>query len=163
MLKKLLIVLFCCAAISRSLSAEVLLEAGSPPPPLKLGNFDLNQTSGKVTALVFFASWSKPCQEEIIFIDRLAGRYREAGLKVIAVSFDRKQAELDSFVKANQIDFPVYRDKKLATLKDYRIVILPTLVLINREGKVTGVYVDFDENVSQAVEAEIAKLLAPHS
>ena len=50
-------------------------------------------------------------------------------------------------------------DKKMTTLKDYKITVIPTLYLIDQTGEVTKVLVDFDESVEKAVEAELARLI----
>jgi peroxiredoxin len=52
-------------------------------------------------------------------------------------------------------------DKKLETLKDFRILILPTLFVIDQSGNINSIFVDFDENVQKAVLTETEKLLKP--
>jgi peroxiredoxin len=42
-------------------------------------------------------------------------------------------------------------DKKLSSLNKYAILIIPTTFLINREGQIEKVLVDYDDNVKTAI------------
>ena len=153
--------------IGISASAKPILKLGSPSPSFELPNLNGETVSledflsKKVIALSFFASWSKSCQEEIFFLQSLHKKYKYKGLKIVGVSFDRKLEALKSFVRENDFEFEILYDKKLKTLKDFRILIIPTLFVIDREGKIKRIYVDFDKNVEKALSKEIQKLLAP--
>ena len=80
---------------------------------------------------------------------------RNKGLKILGVSFDRKLKSLKSFVNENNLGFEILHDKKLRTLKDFRILIIPTLFVIDKEGSVKSIYVDFDQNVKKAASAKV--------
>lgn len=152
-------------ALSLPCLAETDLKIGNPPPAFELPNlnnqiFSITQFLGKeVTILTFFTSWSKSCQEEINFLKAL--QEKDKKMAILGVSFDRKIKELTSFVAENQITFEILYDRKLSTLKDYRIIIIPTLFIIDKEGKIANIYVDFDENVKAAIERDLHQLLAP--
>ena len=105
--------------------------------------------------LAFFASWSKSCQQEMAFLTQLNKKYASKGLKIIAISFDRNSADLNSFLSGNKIDFDILYDKKLKTLKDFQIMIIPTLLVLDNTGIIKNTYVDFDDNVAKAVEGAI--------
>ena len=165
MFRNTLIILFLLLTITVS-QAETVLNIGEPPPPLSLTNLkgtpvSLKESLGKETIILsFFASWSKSCQAEIAFLQALAAKHKPQQLKIIAVSFDRKISELQTFITQNNLDLEFWTDKKLVSLKDYRILILPTLFIIDRNGNLKNTYVDFDDNIKQAVEQEITTLLA---
>jgi peroxiredoxin len=166
MFRKTLILLV-IALLALPAFAKPGLKIGSPPPALSLPDLngktvELEDYLGKkVIVLSFFASWSRSCQEEILFLQELHQKYRWKGVKVIGVSFDRKLKKLESFINENNIRFELLHDKKLKTLKDFRILIIPTLFVIDKEGNVRSIYVDFDQNVKEAVSQEIKKLLVP--
>lgn len=166
MFRKILILLL-VALLAAPVFAKPVLKVGSPPPSFSLPNLEektiaLDTYLGKkIVLLSFFASWSKSCQEEIAFLEGLHEQYESKGIKVIGVSYDRKAMELASFVTLNEIELEVLHDQKLKTLKDYRILILPTLYVIDKQGKIKSIYVDFDQNVEKAVSQEIKQLLAP--
>ena len=143
---------------------------------LKIGevcpSFELKNTAGKTVALnqylgkspiilSFFSSWSKSCKKEIEFLNTLADQYEKKNIVFIGISFDRKTKDLDSFLAKNKVSFEIIHDKKLKTLKDFRILIIPTLFVIDKEGNIKSIYVDFDKNVKEAVSKEVKKLLEP--
>ena len=147
--------------------AKPALEQGSPAPSFSLPDLSgktvsLKDHLGKrIVVLSFFASWSRSCQEEIAFLQELHEQYGSRGVKVIGVSYDRKAMDLASFVSLNEIGFVVLHDQKLTTLKDFRILIIPTLFVIDQDGIIKSIYVDFDKNVEKAVSQEIKQLLVP--
>ncbi|PIS28559.1 hypothetical protein COT42_07580 [Candidatus Saganbacteria bacterium CG08_land_8_20_14_0_20_45_16] len=130
-------------------------------PDLNGQVFSLHSILGKKTIIIisFFASWSNTCQQELAFLDRLNKEYNNSKLEVLGISFDRKQSELQSYLSQNQPSFKVLYDKKLTTLRNYRVLIIPTIIFIDQNGEVKNVFVDFDENVEKAVKAELDKLI----
>ena len=167
MLKKAFILLIIAAFLALPALAKPSLKIGAPPPSLSLPDLNgkmialENYLGEKIIILSFFASWSKSCQEETLFLNELDRKYSAKGVKVIGVSFDRKLKGLESFISENQIRFESLHDKKLKTLKDFRILIITTLFVIEGDGNLANIYVDFDENVEKAVSQEIKQLLVP--
>ena len=158
-------VIFIIALLAVSAQAKPALEIGQAP-----ASFTLSDTRGKTVSLKdylgkktiilsFFASWSESCQEEVLFLRELYDKYKTKGLKIMGISFDRKTEKLKSFINENSIEFDILHDKKLKTLRDFRILIIPTLLVIDQKGNLKSIYVDFDKNVKTAVTKEIKKLL----
>lgn len=164
MLKKAFILL---TAYGLLLTAVFALKLGETPPDFSLPNLEgktiqLNDYLSKETVVLsFFASWSKSCQKEMSFLRELNTQYQKEGLKILGVSFDRKTKGLQSFIKDKKIDFEILYDKKLSTLDDFQILIIPTLLVINSDGTLKNIYIDFDENVEEALAKEIQELLNP--
>jgi len=150
----LLLVLFALPAIAEP-APKISLEL----PNLKGEMVSLNNYLGKNTIILsFFASWSKSCQEQILFLNDLDDKYSKKGVKVIGISFDKTLDQLNTFITQNQIGFEILYDKKLKTLKDFRILIIPTLLVIDLEGNVKNTFVDFDNNVKEAVLKELTHI-----
>ncbi|MFA6549022.1 MAG: TlpA disulfide reductase family protein [Candidatus Margulisiibacteriota bacterium] len=151
-------VLMICPAL-----AEPVVKSGDSAPAIKLQNtrgetVTINPSSGnKVTLLCFFTSWSKPCQEEMAFLQTLTGEK----VTIYGVSFDRKLKDLKEYLAAGKIDFEIVHDAKLKTIKDFGVIILPSLFVIDRQGKITNIYIDYDENVKEAVTNELKTLTSP--
>ncbi|MFH1541630.1 MAG: TlpA disulfide reductase family protein [bacterium] len=119
----------------------------------------LPEHQNKPTIISFFASWSKSCQKELAFLDQLAEKHKKSDLKVIGVAYDRKTKELEKFISDNKIGLEIVHNQKLESIKEYKILILPTLVVIDKEGKIIKTYVDFDENVEKSLSKDLDKLL----
>lgn len=154
MLLKKFVWLLVFAALASSTLAEPVVKLGDTAPAIKLQNIrgetvTLDPSAGnKPTLICFFASWSKPCQEEMAFLQTLKAN-------IYGISFDRKLKDLKEYIAAANINFEILHDAKLKSIKDYGVIILPSLFVIDREGKITNVYVDFDDNVKEAVTNEL--------
>ncbi len=164
MIRKILVILI-IALLTVPAAAKSSLKIGAPPPSFNLPNLagenvSLEKDLGRnVTLLSFFASWSKSCQQEILFLKELDKELKKKGIKIIGISFDRKLKDLQSFINENNIQFEILHDKKLKTIKDFRILIIPTLFVIDQSGNIKSIYIDFDNNVEKAVSQEVQKLL----
>jgi len=164
MLRKSIIILV-VVLMATAVIAKPTLKIGSTAPSFKLPTLsgktvDLDWSLGKrIVVLSFFASWSKSCQAEAAFLNDLAAKYNYNDVKIIGVSYDRKSEALRKYVSENKIRYTIVHDKKLKTLKDFRILIIPTLFVIDQQGKIKNIYVDFDKNVKEALALEIKQLL----
>ena len=136
--------------------AETAPIVGSTAPGLELSNLEGNlinlysYQSKKPVLLVFFTSWSKSCQAELTDLREI---YKSADFEILAVSFDKKQKELRSFISKEKIPFPVLVDKNLSLLDKFQVLILPTTFCIGRNGAIEKIFVDYDDNVKKAVTA----------
>ena len=77
--------------------------------PLNLADF-----KGKVIFLNFWATWCKPCEEEMPGMERLYRKYKDKGLVVLAISQDADGADaVPPFVKKHGLTFPIGLDPKM--------------------------------------------------
>ena len=51
-------------------------------------NHSLDDFSGKVTLVNLWATWCKPCKEEMPSLDRLQGKFDKSKFEVIAINLD---------------------------------------------------------------------------
>lgn len=166
MIRKAIIILV-VALLAFPALAVSSLEIGELAPRIELPAFDgkivsLNNVLGKnATILYFFTSWSKSCQNEVLFLQDIYKENSDNGLEIIGVSFDRKLENLTSFINENGVKFTILHDKKLKTIKDFRVLVIPTLFVLDYAGNIKNIYVDFDKNVEEAIAKEIKKLLVP--
>jgi peroxiredoxin len=135
--------------------AAELPSIGEPPPALTLPNLsgkvvELSNFSGRPTILTFFTSWSDTCKRELSDLNVLYRGFSPT-LEVVAISLDRKSKTLQEFLANNDYSFKFLIDKKLSSLNKYTILIIPTTFLINREGQIEKILVDYDDNVKTAI------------
>jgi len=139
-----------------ALAEETGPKIGSLSPTLSIKNLDgqnvsLQDYAGKKPViLTFMASWSKSCQAALKELQILYLGNRDK-VEVLAVSFDKKSAELKSYVAENDIPFPVLYDRKLTSLDRFQVLIIPTTFCINRDGVIDKVFIDYDDNVKKAL------------
>ncbi len=144
--------------IGHAFSAEAPApKVGSEAPALELSTLDgksviLQSYQGrKKVILVFFASWSKSCQEELKALQELYTSSEKPNFEVLAVSFDKKSKEIKSYVSKFDPPFPVLHDKKLSSIDAFQILIIPATFCVNKEGEIEKIFVDYDENVRKAL------------
>lgn len=153
-------------------SLLVLFAATACPAALKpgdrlpaLGTFKLEgklpeTLKGQVILLDFWASWCGPCKKSFPAMQALHQQYAARGFTVIAVNVDEKREEMERFLKAANVSFPVLRDAAQKFVAAADVSTMPTSFLIDRAGKIRYVHNGFagDETIKQYHE-EIELLL----
>jgi thiol-disulfide isomerase/thioredoxin len=118
----------------------------------------LSDLQGKVVVLDFWASWCKACRAQIPALERLAHAVGSDKLVVLGVGTSDDQNKIVSFLEQRPIRYAsVYDDEGMAS-SAYRVQVLPTLVVIAKDGIVramtTGVMSEKELNrlVTEAME-----------
>ena len=105
-------------------------------PSLKDTTVRLSDFRGKVVFVNFWATWCKPCREEMPSMEVLYKRFKDEGLVVLAVSIDRVTTKKDipPFVKKLSLTFPVLVDSWGQTDKRYKLLGVPETYIIDQSG-----------------------------
>jgi len=97
----------------------------------------LSSKRGDVVLLDFWATWCGPCRYDMPFVQNLAERYADRGLKVYGMnSEDVEQAS--AYLRQNDITFPTLVDPGMRTAKMFQVNALPTFVVIDRQGRLAA-------------------------
>lgn len=96
-------------------AAPVLAAAhvGAPLPALSLPNVagqlvPLRSDHARLTVINFWASWCKPCREEIADLMTVNERWRGRGVRVVGVAIDSgTPKELAAFIRKYGVDYTV--------------------------------------------------------
>ncbi|MBN2050996.1 MAG: TlpA family protein disulfide reductase [Spirochaetales bacterium] len=87
--------------------------------------------------LDFFATWCEPCKEKLPLIEDLYLRYQNKGLLTYLVATDKDGATvLKPFFDARPTPVPVLVDRYSVMADKYAVTNLPTLILVNPQGKI---------------------------
>lgn len=118
--------------------------------------FDLAETRGKVVLLNVWATWCGPCRYEIPELQEIHDRHAPKGFEVIGVSVDESGADaVRDFVKEHNMTYPVALDPEGKLANVLETSVLPTTVLLDREGKIVwkryGAIMPDDEELAQAL------------
>lgn len=119
-----------------------LLEVGTVAPDLVSGGrvFSLEQFRGRCVVLHFWASWGMNVKEEMAKMKDLYNKYDIQGVEFVGVSYDTDKEALDKFLKKESIQWRTLCElkdwKEAQTVTDYRLSKLPTMYLLDMEGKV---------------------------
>lgn len=105
--------------------------------PHAIGDYD-----GQVVVLNFWASWCKPCREEVPMLIAAQKQWGEHGLQILGVAVDTPEAAR-AFARDYAINYPVLADaiegariQDRYTAKGTPAGVLPYTAIIDRDGRV---------------------------
>jgi peroxiredoxin len=109
------------------------------------GDYKLSEDHGKIVVLNFFASWCGPCQNETPQFDQVYRDRKTTGVQFVGLDVkDPSKSASRAWLQNKQITFPVVYDepgKTALQLGDLPLAGLPATVVIDRQGRVSAVYV----------------------
>jgi len=154
-------------AIASMRPADGLAQAvGEPAPDFSAKSTDgavhtLSDLKGKVVLLDFWASWCGPCRQELPFLSELYKARHDTSLVILAVNVDTEAKARDAFVRSirPRLPFPVIADAKGEIPGKYEIPGMPTVVFIDRAGKVRYVHSGFRVSFEKTYREELAELM----
>lgn len=117
-----------------------------PAPDFKVKDLNgkdvsLDAYKGKVILLNFWATWCGPCRAEIPGLIELQTVYKDS-LQIIGMTVDvDDESELRAVVKDESINYPIVIAPPEVRMAYGGITALPTVFVINREGKVVQKHV----------------------
>lgn len=100
----------------------------------ELENIRLHDLRGKGVMLNFWATYCKPCEAEIPYMQSLYETYQHEGIEIVAVSLDYGELVIHQFIDKHDITFPVVHDDKSAVMDQYKIGPIPTTLFIDPDG-----------------------------
>lgn len=101
------------------------------------GDLALSDLRGEVVLLNGWATWCRPCREEMPLLEQLQQDYGADGLRVVGVSIDRSEAapRIQEFADNVGVTFTLLHDPKNAFARTFRTTGVPETMLIGREGE----------------------------
>jgi thiol-disulfide isomerase/thioredoxin len=108
-------------------------------PTIEGKTFRLSSLRGKIVVLDFLTPGCGTCKIEAPILDRLAGRFRGRGVKVVIVDVSNASAdELLTYYRAELLlaRVDVVRDPGRRAQRAYRVLSLGTTFVVGRDGRV---------------------------
>lgn len=110
-------------------------------PTLDGKGVDAAQYKGKTLLVAFWTSAADTQRRDLPELKKVYDRYRAKGFEIVGVSLDSEKEALDAFLKQNPLPWPqVFEpggmDSPLAD--SYGIISLPTMILVDAQGKVVN-------------------------
>lgn len=166
-MKKLIAVslfLFFCGSLLAQDQAE---QTGRSAPAFKLENVDGNYVSLKdelgdgPVLLSFWATWCKPCIEEMTKYKDIYEEYKDKGLKVLAISIDdeRTVAKVKPFVKSKRYPFNVLLDTNSEVARKYYAQNIPYSVLLDKKGSIVYTHLGYMKGDELKMKNRIDELI----
>ena len=119
-----------------------------PSPAVKLIGADGKETTlaayaGRIVVANFWATWCAPCIKEMPSLDRLRAKLGDDRAAVVAISEDIKGwPVIAPFVESHDLkNLPVLADPEGSAARGLGVTVLPTTVIIGRDGRMEGALV----------------------
>lgn len=99
-------------------------------------SYELNSFTGKPLILNFWASWCRPCKEEMPLFESLWKQHKNSGLAIVGINVMDREKEALSTLKQLNITYINLSDANDEVSTSYNILALPVTYFINRDGKI---------------------------
>lgn len=95
-----------------------------------------NNYQGQVTIVNFWATWCRPCIEEIPSLNRLKQKMNGLPFELISINYAEDKKTILDFMKMVQVDFPVLLDQEGEFAKQWNVITYPSTFVINKNGNI---------------------------
>lgn len=101
--------------------------------------FDSRDSIGKqILVLRFQASYCKPCVKESAALNRVAERYRDRGVKVLAIHVQDTVRDVRAFARAQKATYAIGLDPRLSVGNRFGFRGAPYTLVIDRGGEIVA-------------------------
>jgi peroxiredoxin len=120
---------------------------GDPAPAFELprlggeGLLALDELRGQVVLVNFWATWCKPCEDEMPAMERLYQAMRPRGFELVAISVDEQPELVGPFARRMGLSFPILLDEDQTTSRAYQTMGYPESFLVDRNGTIIERYI----------------------
>ena len=123
---------------------------GSPAPPFELARLHpppagervtLEDYRGRAVLLNFWATWCKPCEEEMPALQRLADALEGEAFELLAISVDEDPGVVEAFRERLGLRFAILHDPDKKASRAYQVFKYPETLLVDPEGTVVNRFV----------------------
>jgi peroxiredoxin len=147
---------------------SISLIAQQKAPNFKLENLngdyiELKSLLGEGPLLIsFWATWCKPCVEELAEYKKLYTEYKSKGFKMLAISTDDEKsiAKVKPFVRSKNYSFPVLLDTNSDIARKFYVQTVPYTILLNKEGIIVYSHLGYKKGDELQVKKKVEELLS---
>ena len=125
---------------------RVYVDTGVPAPAFTLprvgaaGAVSLEALRGRVLLVNFWATWCKPCEDEMPSLQRLYQQLAGERFELLAVSIDLERAPIEDFQSRLGLSFPLLHDPDRAVADAWQTSRFPESFLVDADGTVVERY-----------------------
>lgn len=140
------------------------LEPGTRGPDFILASLNadlvaLEDFSGNVVLLDFWASWCHTCRRSLPWLNELQKKYGARGLRVVTINLDTDYREALNALASVDPAFTVLLDPDGEIPERYKLLRMPTSFIMDGSGTVVSTHEGFDSDDQQEIEAILGTLL----
>ncbi len=98
---------------------------------------NINEYTGNLLILNFWATWCEPCKDEMPSLDKLQANLELDKIKIFPINIGKETLEKVNkfFIDLNIKNFEPYFDTPTTLAKMFTLRGVPTTILINKEGQ----------------------------
>ena len=111
----------------------------------------------KVLLVDFWASWCKPCRNEIPNVKKQYELYKDKGFEVVSISIDSNEKAWRKALEQEQLQWPNYLDR-MGAANVYKVKSIPAMFLIDATN--LSVIASGEDARGEALAAKLAELFA---
>jgi len=127
------------------------------------GSMTSEDFKGKVTVVDVWATWCKPCLEEIPKYNELYDSLESKDVAVVGIAVESPRRDIQSRVRQLGIKYPVLIGDDETLQAFGRVEAFPTTVVINKDGKIYRQYRGAVPHKEERIKQDVADLLAQNS
>lgn len=105
------------------------------------GRFASSELGGRVSLVNFWATWCKPCEDEMPAMQRLYETLAPEGFELVAISVDASASDVRAFRERLGVGFPILLDPDQDVSRRYQTTGFPESLLVDRNGVIVERYV----------------------
>jgi peroxiredoxin/outer membrane lipoprotein-sorting protein len=114
---------------------------------------------GKIVLLEFWATWCEPCRKQMPALAKLYAQTREQGVVLLGVNNDETPQKARQFLQESKYEWQSLFDTNVAIAwSRFKVPAIPTMVLIDREGKVVAYEIGAAEGAEAAIRSALRNL-----
>lgn len=152
---------------SNLIFAQQETEGGRKGPNFKLENLegDITELYSELgegpVLLCFWATWCKPCIEEMAEYNKIYNDFKYKGFKMFAISTDNERtvAKVKPYVKTKNYTFPVLLDTNSDVARLYYAQAVPFSVILNDKGYIIYTHLGYMRGDEVNVRNTISELV----
>ncbi|MET0064894.1 MAG: TlpA disulfide reductase family protein [Candidatus Thiodiazotropha sp.] len=91
--------------------------------------------AGQVVVIRFWADWCPFCESEMKAIEPVYRKYREKGLRILALNVRQDRRTATAFIDKLGISYDTLLDEEGAVARAYGVIGLPTTFILDRKGR----------------------------
>lgn len=131
--------------------------------------FKVSDRKGKVLMLNIWGTWCGPCRAEMPHLIALQNKYGPQGFEVIGLNIGDGEGtpetveQIKTFAAAEKLNYTLARSPNSATAQFYKITkqqSVPQSLLIDREGRLRGVFSGAGQRIYDAMNETVEKTMS---
>ncbi|HTY07853.1 MAG TPA: TlpA disulfide reductase family protein [Candidatus Edwardsbacteria bacterium] len=111
----------------------------------------------------FWATWCHPCQDELVYVQRLYAVYADSGIGFVGVSIDdaKSSAKIKSLLKGRKYTFPVALDAEQQAYAAFGLSDVPATFIIGQDGATLYSHFGYRPGDETLLEDAVRRALHP--